>query len=377
MFRLICFVLAMVFTGGFVLAQDAATLYKEGLKLKDEKKSAAALEKFKQATALNPSYTEAFYEMGWCQNDLKDYVNAYLSLKKVRQAWPTIPKVHFEMGYAFQNIGNADSALACYNRCLQLKPGYAGIHKQMGYIHYNRDSYAAALEQFEIHIAEAKEEIKDYLFWYRKGFAENAEKKFTLAKESLQKSLLYKKDYLNTYLELGFACTKLKLDEEAITWFNKAIETDAKSYIACNGIAEVYRDNKKNMAEAMNWYQKTLELNRLERKANYGMGYCLNAGKQFTEAIPYLKQAIKSEPTYTAAYIELGYSYYKTSNYGEALTNLKKAIDLNPKNENARYYGCLVYVAQKDKPMAQKMVDELKVLSSKHAASLQEKVDKM
>jgi hypothetical protein len=50
---------------------------------------------------------------------------------------------------------------------------------------------------------------------------------------------------------------------------------------------------------------------------------------------------------------------------------------LNPKNENARYYAGLVYINQKDKTMAQKMVDELKALNSKNAETLQEKVNKL
>jgi hypothetical protein len=50
---------------------------------------------------------------------------------------------------------------------------------------------------------------------------------------------------------------------------------------------------------------------------------------------------------------------------------------MNAKNENARYYAGLVYINQKNKIKAQQMVDELKALSSKNAAGLQEKVNKM
>jgi tetratricopeptide (TPR) repeat protein len=99
--------------------------------------------------------------------------------------------------------------------------------------------------------------------------------------------------------------------------------------------------------------------------------------QKFAEAIPYLKKAIEQEPTYTAAFVELGYSYFKTGAETDALTQFSKALTLNPKNENARYYACLVYVNQKNKTKAQQMVDELKVLSSKHVETLQEKVNKL
>ena len=180
-----------------------------------------------------------------------------------------------------------------------------------------------------------------------------------------------------TYLELGFACTKLKQDDDAINYYKKAIDIDAKSHIPYNGIADVYRDNKKNMTEAMAWYQKSLTINPNERKANYGLGYCSNSLGKYTDAITYLKKAIESETTYTAAFVELGYSYYKTERYTEALNNFAKALSLNSKNENARYYSGLVYIAQKNRASAQRMADELKNLNSKNATSLQDKVNKM
>ncbi|MBL7743962.1 MAG: tetratricopeptide repeat protein [Chitinophagaceae bacterium] len=356
-------------------AQDATTFYNEGVKLKNEKKVAEAIEKFKKAVALRPDYTEALYEWGWCQNDLKDYEGAIINLRKARTAWTAVPKVYFELGYAFEKSNRTDSAILTYNRCLELKPDYSLVYKQLGYIAYNKNDNITALEHFKKYESFTKTEIKDYLYWYRKGFVYNALKDYTNAITALKQSESFKSDYANTYLELGFACTRLKQDEEAISYFKKAIEIDPKSHIPYNGIGEVYRDNKKDMNEAMNWYQKSLTINPAERKANFGMGYCLNSTGKYNEAITYLKKAIESERDYVAAFVELGYSYYMTGKYTEAIDHCNKAISLSPKNENARYYAGLVYIKQNNKTMAQKMADELKMLSSKLAATLQAKVD--
>ncbi len=358
-------------------AQDATTLYNDGVKLKDAKNPAGAIEKFKKAIALRPDYTEAFYEMGWCQNDTKDYSGAMSSLRKARTVWTTIPKVHFELGYAFEKSNLTDSAIQSYNKCLFYKSDYSLAYKQLGTIAYNRDDYANALDYFTKYEAAAKSPVTDYLYWYRKGFMQNAQKNYEAAKIALQRSLEYKTDYTNTYLEMGFACNKLKQGDEAIGYYNKAIALEPKSHIAYNGIAEVYRDTKKDIDQALSWYQKALEITTDERKACFGMGYCLNSKARYSDAIPYLKKAIEKENTYTAAYVELGYSYYMTSNNSLALANLNKALELNSKNENARYYLGLVYINQKDKAKAQQMVDELKSLNSKNAATLQDKVNKM
>jgi tetratricopeptide (TPR) repeat protein len=376
--KTISFLSVTIFTGIIsfsALAQDATSLYQDGVKLKKDKKTREAMEKFRAALALKRDYTEAQYELGWCLNDVSDYSGAIANLRTVRKSWSNYPKVHFELGYAFEKTGQYDSAIQSFNECLKLKPDYAGVYRELGYVAYNQGDYTTALQHFDRHESTTTEEIKDYLYWYRKGFMYNATKDYSSAITALQRSLLYKTDYTNTYLELGFANNKLKKGDEAIDYFKKAIQLDSTSHIPYNGIGEVYRDTKRDMNEAMNWYRKALAINSKERKACFGMGYCLNSQGKYSEALGYLRTAIDQEPTYTAAYVELGYTQYMLGSNSEALTNLNKAMNLNPANENARYYACLVYIKQQDKRMAQKMVDELRNLNSKHVATLQPKVD--
>lgn len=372
------FAFALLAVAISVKAQDATTLYNEGVAFKDAKKPKEAIEKFKAAIALKPDYAAAFYDMGWCQNDTKDYSGAMISLRKARTTgWAAIPRVHFELGYAFEKSNLIDSAIQSYNKCLFYNSAYSGAYRQLGYIAYTKDDYVNALDYFAKYEAAAKTPITDYLYWYRKGFSYNAQKNYEAAKIALLRSLENKTDYINTYLELGFAATKLKQGDEAIEYFNKAIALDPKSHIGYNGIGEVYRDVKKDIDMAITWYKKTLTVKSDERKACFGLGYCYNSKGLYNDAITYLKKAIEQENTYTAAYVELGYSHYMTNNNSLAITNLKKALELNAKNENARYYLGLIYISQKDRAKAQQMADELKELNSKNAANLQEKVNKM
>jgi tetratricopeptide (TPR) repeat protein len=351
--------------------------YDKGVKLKGEKKAGEAITAFKEAVKLKSDFKEAWYDMGWCQNDVKDYNGAIYSLTRARSLWTGIARIHFELGYAFDKTGSIDSAINQYNQALQISNTYSLAYKQLGYIYYNKNDNETALSNFSKYEETTKNPINDYLYWYRKGYMQNALKQYEPAKISLNKSLEFKTDYANTYLELGFGCKNLKQDDDAIAWYKKAMDLDPKSHVPLNGIGEVYRDNKKDVNEAMNWYKKTLAINPDERKANFGVGYCLNSLTNYAEAIPYLQKAIRQEPTYTAAYVELGYSLYKTGSNDAALESFNKALSLNPKNENARYYATLVYLNQSNKSMAQKMVDELKSLNSRYVSELQERVDKL
>jgi superkiller protein 3 len=369
--------MAMLFVCSVAAQGNTSVLYNEGLALKKEKKINEALQKFRQVVELDSNHGEAWYESGWCLNDLKQYGTAMDALRKARVLLPRMPKVFFELGYAFQKQNMADSAIKSYHDCLELKPDYANVFKQLAYLYYEKSQYALAMENFIKYEQYAASPSTDYLYWYKKGFTCNALKDYANAKTALQKSESINSGYINTFNELGFCCTKLKQDEEAIEYFKKAMVLDPKSHVPYNGIAEVYRDNKKNMDEAMVWYRKTLDMNPTERKACFGMGYCLNAKEQYADAAGYLKKAIESEPTFVAAYVELGYSYYMLGRMDESLANLNKAMAMNAGNENSRYYACLVYIAKNDKFNAQKMVDELKKLSSKLTDKAQQKVNAM
>ena len=357
--------------------QTADEYNKEGNALKTDKKIPEAIAAYKQAVKADPTHREAWYNMGWCQNDTKDYTGALTSLRKARGFGYKTAAMYFELGYAFTKLSMNDSAIRNYNLCLEINPTYSLVFKQLGYIAYEKEDYPPALQNFQKYEMYAKSPINDYLYWYRKGFINNAVKNYDSAKVALNKSLALKQDYLNTYLELGYSCSRLKQNEESISYYKRAMDVDPKSHVPYNGIAEVYRDNYKNIEEAMSWYGKTLAMNSNERKANFGMGYCHNSKGNYSTAIPYLKKAIEQEATYTAAYVELGYAYHQNGDSEAALENLKKALNLNPANENARYYSGLVYIKQGNKSMAQKMVDELKQLNSKNTTSLQEKVNKM
>lgn len=372
--------LAMLFilAASSVLAQeDIPAMISEAKQLRLDGKKTEATDLLKKILISSPDHPEARYEMGWLLNDTKDYTGAMTNLRIARKKWSLTPKVYFELGYAFEKLNMNDSAIAQYKKTLELKSDYSLAHKQLGTIAYNTDDNLMAIKHFQNYERAAKSPITDYLYWYRKGFCFNATKNYDSALAALNKSAEYKPDNFNTWLEIGFANSRLKKVDESISAYEKAIKINPQSHIGYNGIAEVYRDVKKDMNEAMVWYKKSLNVDATERKACFGMGYCLNSLGKYAEAISYLKTAIEKESTYTAAYTELGYSYYMTSKNEEAITNLKKAISLSPLNENSRYYLGLVYIIQKNRPAALTMVEELKKLSSRHAATLQTKIDAM
>ncbi len=372
-------VIAIMLLHVLVNAQTAESLYEEGIKLKKQQKISEALVQLNAALKLKPNYTDALYASAWCYNDIHQYDSAITNLNKVALVWSLSAEVFFERGYSYEMKEKYSEALDDYFKARELNPDYTNINKSIGNVYYFDKKYSNAILYYEKHeqVSTAATLNSDYLYWYRRGYTYNVEKKYEKAIESLNKSLKLKSDYLSSYLELGFAYFKLNNSNEAIAQYQKAIDINPKDHVAYNGMGNVYRDNIKDCNKAIEWYSKTLKLKSDNRNANYSIGYCLNSNGNYAEAKSYLKTAIATDPTSAAAYTDLGYSEYMLSNYNEAILQLNKALDLNANSSNALYYKGLVYIAKKDKQNATAIYEKLNSITSSSAQKLKERIDKL
>jgi tetratricopeptide (TPR) repeat protein len=356
--------------------QSAFDYYNIGLQLKDEKNCTAAIAAFKKAIELKPGYTEALYEMGWCCNDTQKFAEALAALTKAKANWPDVPKLYFELGYAYQKLSRPDDAKTNYNKCLELKPDYTNAYKQLADMDYDNAVYDTALVNYTKYFANVKLPVTNEGLYYKKGYCENAAKRYDDAIASMRKAIEIKSNYYEAYSEIGFAYTKLKKAEDALTAYNEALKIKPDHYSSYIGIGDINKDIKKNTDEALKIYLKANELMAGVKKTLYCIGWCYNDKSDYGNAITYLNKAIALDGKYNAALTELGYSYYKQKNYTSALETFKKNIELN-KSELSYYYAGCCYVDMGNKIDSQKMYEALKAMSSKNAEPLMAKISKM
>lgn len=356
-------------------AQPAVTAYNEGIKLEDQKKYTEALASFKKAISLNPNYKEALFQAGWCCNELEKYSDALSYLQKAKQFMSGEAKVYLEMGYANQKLKRDSEAKANFEKCLSLKSDYALAYKYLGNLYYDQDEYEKALQNYESYV-ENESDVTSSLTMYRKGYCENEQAKYSAAVQSLKKAVSLDDQYTDAYNELGYAYTKLKNSEDAISAYNDALRINSKSYVALNGLGDVYRNVIKDNNEAMKYYFRTLAIKPDNKKANYSIGWCYNDKEKYNDAVPYLKKALEADNNYVSALTELGYSDYSLENYDDALKQFNKAISIE-KTELSLYYSGLCYVGLKQKGNAQRMLNELRDMNSDYADKLKKKVDGM
>jgi Tfp pilus assembly protein PilF len=100
---------------------------------------------------------------------------------------------------------------------------------------------------------------------------------------------------------------------------------------------------QKRYDEAVGYYEKALELDENSATALNGLGYILaDSGIDPARGLRFCRKAVDRAPQ-NAAYLDsLGWAYYKNGEYSESRVWLRRAFDLAPHNSVIRAHIRLV-----------------------------------
>jgi tetratricopeptide (TPR) repeat protein len=124
---------------------------------------------------------------------------------------------------------------------------------------------------------------------------------FEAAKESFDRALQMQPDYAEALNNLGLTLSKLGREKEAVEAFRRALTVDPK------------------MGEAYN-----------------NLGFLYHASSQLDRAAQMFGMAAESSSDSSVAYTNLGNTFYAMQQPEKAVEAWRRAVDLDPLNENAR-----------------------------------------
>ncbi|MDT4896965.1 MAG: hypothetical protein QOH25_2042 [Acidobacteriota bacterium] len=133
---------------------------------------------------------------------------------------------------------------------------------------------------------------------------------------------------------------------------------DGRGYYVLGAILYVL----KNFSEARRALERSLALVYYP-DAEYYLGLIAHEEGNVVQAIVWLRRALKSDPTNSAAHSALGLLYVKAKDYNAARETLERAIELNPKDATAHYQLGIVYARLGEKERSQSMFELNKKLS--------------
>jgi tetratricopeptide (TPR) repeat protein len=333
---------------------------------------------FRKSCELQKDYDEAWYELGWCYNELEKYEDAVTSLSAALKLNSSKASYYYELGWAYDNLSKADEAIDNYSRSLVINPNYSSAYKDRAFVYYDlKKDYEKALSDYKNYIRLEGDNITNYKIFYRKGWCETELELYDDAIGSLKKANQLQPGDYDVSLELGYVYDKKDNAESAIYYYKEASRIKPAEPSPYIFIGDIYRDLKSDSRQALTWYWTSLEKSKEKKTAHYGIGWCYNELENYDSAIYYLKKATALDNKYSNAYTELGYAYYAKGSYTAALTEFNRAIELNAYANLPFYYSGKCYVKLGQKNNALRMYEKLKPLHAANAEKLYAEISKM
>jgi hypothetical protein len=113
--------------------EGAESLYGKGLPFLWKGDYERALPYFKKAVKKNPRYPEAYFQIGYCNAQLKRYEEAYQAYKQAIRIKPDFVFAHFYLGLIYLDVRDKNHALEEFQTLRDLDRGYADDLYQMIY----------------------------------------------------------------------------------------------------------------------------------------------------------------------------------------------------------------------------------------------------
>ncbi len=166
---------------------------------------AGAIDEFDKAIAVDPDYEKAIFNKAICQYKLKRYEDAIVTLDRSLEIKPNYYNAMYYKAFANYKLKNYDKALINFEDLIKLQPQKIDFHFYRADIYYHRK--------------------KDY----PKAIVE------------YQNMLKLKPDHKEANFRMGMCMLKSHKPQEAIPFFDKAIEKDPNHVeaLAERGVAKL------------------------------------------------------------------------------------------------------------------------------------------
>ena len=285
--------------------------------LRADGKLEEALASMRDALARDPERADIRYLHGRVLEDLGKLDEAQAAYRKAIELDGYLADAHVHLGLTLKKSGKPDEALAEYEKALRMDPDHPVAHLNLGVVFADRGDLDQAAMEF-------------------------------------RRSILARPDYVQAHNNLGALLARRGDLPGAIASFRRALEIDPDNLKALAFLGRALSESGKPR-EALEPLEKALRI----RADHFEVLTSLGAiwADQLVDrekGVAYVKKAASVRPQSSLARFNLGTAFAQDGRYAEAITELKAAIDLDPKSIDALRYLGNCHELLKDWPAAAK-----------------------
>ena len=151
----------------------------------------------------------------------------------------------------------------------------------------------------------------------------------------------------STYFDLAFCYQKKNKPYKALEFYQKTLELDPNEFNAYNNLGLILRDLKR-FDDAEKALMLSLKIQPDNHLALNNLGIVEEVKGRFDEAIGLFLNAVKINPNYAEAYLNLANCFSALGQEEEATLAINKSIEINPNYVDAHFNNSLLLLKNKD-----------------------------
>jgi len=312
---------------------------------------------------LNPHEVDALVYRGQIQLRRNDAGGAVDSLQDALKNDPGNATAHYQLGVAFEMQHNDARAESEWREAVRLRPDLTDAQRALAALEIRRGDVDALMQTAQQIITGAPQAPDGYLY---RALAEMYRQKYSDSEQDLTKAMGLAPGSPAPYVQMGNLHQRQKQYAEAIKFYQQALDKDAASTDALQGIMNVYLaqkqpdqavaaartqiakspnssglydllgtalfDNKKDLSAAEAAFHKAIDLDKNNSDALLKLGEVQAAQGSVSQALALYRQSIKDHPREIAFYILAGEMYESQSDWNDAKGMYQKALEIQPDN---------------------------------------------
>jgi tetratricopeptide (TPR) repeat protein len=261
--------------------------------------------------------------------------------------------IYTEIGNKFLAAKNYENARLFYNKTLEINPNDTNAYRNLGMVEEAGEHLDEAMKFYtralELSLGQNEKPATNYNDIGNIYFAKND---FENARAQYDNAISHDPEFYYAYYNLGYLTERLNQTDEAIGYYNKALQINPKYDDALLGLTRIYlgRNDYEHTKESFLRMSKTSPTVEMYY---YRLGSIEESFERWDEAINSYKDSIKANPNFIDALNNLSELYLRKNNFADAKDLCFRLITLEPEEEKT-YRNRLgrIYYAQRLMPEA-------------------------
>lgn len=292
-----------------------------------------AIASYRRAIELDPSTFLARMDLGDLYlGTLNRPEDAIASYREAVAVEPDYPVARFALGMAYLRADRAADAIEAIGEAARLAPTDPTLPHAIGRIHASRQDFTLAVEAFNRALAVSPSFLPALL---DRGDVYAEIEQNGAAAGDYEQALARKPEDSVTRLKVGMVYQRLGRIDQAVAAYHAALAGNPGFAPAYNNLAmiEVRRDG--DLAQALNWARRAVELAPQVPQFRDTLGAVYEASGDTANALDALESAVGLPPPQAEILFRLGRVYEQSDRPGQAVDAYQKALSVEPEFANA------------------------------------------